>query len=201
MIARFFWFSWSPPKLDPSEQRFLAEAVRSHGAGIFVRGFLGLRSRDLPDGRFHSARFLETHTPGLIYLALIICGFLFAGKGMPAPSKDSAASVLVFFVAVGWLGAILFYSSLLIATGRYAAWLSAVARRYSPEPEPFHVQPDPPASAVTEPHAQQEDSVIDAHISRVVECSGCGQKLRVPASVGRLNIRCPKCRLEWETDT
>lgn len=179
----------------------MAKAVRSYGVGTFVRRFLGLSSRDLPDDGFHARTFFETHAAGLMYVALVVCGFLFFEKNAPLPDKDSAASVLPLFVAIGWLGAIVFYGSMFIATCRYAAWLSRIARQYTPEPASFHVQPDsPPLVEVAQP-PEPADVVIDAHISRIVECGGCGQKLRLPLSVGRISVRCPKCHAEWETST
>lgn len=201
MITTLFWFRWSPPELDAGEQRSLAKAVRSHGVGTFVRRFLALSSRDLPDGGFHATTFFETQGAGLVYFALTVCGFLFLDINGPLPDKDSNASVLVALVPIAWVGAILFYGSMFVATYRYAAWLSGVTRQYRPEPVDFHVQPDSPASVETSPRSQPNDAVVDAHISRIVECSGCGQKLRLPVSAGRLSVRCPKCRTEWETDT
>jgi hypothetical protein len=198
--ARFCYFRWSPPELDAAEQRSLANVVRSYGVGTLVHRFLGLSTRELPDGGFQAGTFFETHGPGLVYVAFIACGFLFLDWNAPLPEKDSPANLLPLIVAVGWLGAIIFYGSMFIAACRYASWVSRIARRFKPEPTDFYVHPDSPAPIKAGLRQQKNDAVVDAHISRVVECAGCGQRLRLPANAGRLHVRCPKCGSEWETD-
>src|SRR4051794_9533949 len=123
MIARFCWVSWSPPTLTSEEERSIAQAVHSFGVGSFVSRFAGLSSRELPSGGFHARTFLGIHAPGLIYIALILCGFMFLDMNAPPPQKGSSGGVLVMLCAVGWLGVIIFYASMVFVSCRYAAWL------------------------------------------------------------------------------
>lgn len=129
MIAALCWVRWSPVLLSDSDERRLAETVRSVGVGAFVARFLGLSSRNLPPGGFDAAAFWQVHAPGLVYLALISFGFLYFDVNAPAPQRGGGGFVL-FWVVVGWLGAIVFYSSMLIATCRYMHWLAGIGQRH-----------------------------------------------------------------------
>lgn len=149
MIAALCWVRWSPVLLSDSDERRLAETVRSLGMRAFVVRFLGLSSRNLPPGGFDAATFWQVHAPGLVYLALISFGFLYFDVNAPTAQRGSG-SLALFFVAVGWLGAIVFYGSMLIATCRYMHWLAGIGQRH-------------PASATTAPNTSVEH--VTSHLS------------------------------------
>ena len=71
---------------------------------------------------------MRIQAPGLVYLMLILVGCLFSD--MNAPSiQVQGSGILVFLVAVGWLGVITFYGSMLVATCRYSHWLAGLSRK------------------------------------------------------------------------
>lgn len=124
---RFTWVSWKPPKLSPEAELQLAQAMNTVGKAPFIKRFWGLRPRELPPSE---DSFFETHAAGLIYLALILVGFFFLDWNSPTPKKGSGGEVLMWLVAAGWLGAIVFYGSMVVAAGRYATWLASIERKY-----------------------------------------------------------------------
>jgi hypothetical protein len=124
---RFAWVSWKPPDLAPESELQLSQAISTFGKAPFIKRFWGFSARELPPSE---SSFFETHAAGLIYIGLIIAGFLFLDGNAPPPQKGSGGGALVLFVAVGWLGAIIFYGSMIVAAGRYAAWLTSIERKY-----------------------------------------------------------------------
>lgn len=124
---RFAWVSWKPPDLSPEAELQFAQTMRAIGKAPFLKRFLGLSSHELPPSE---NSFFKTHAFGLIYIGLILAGFIFLDASGPLPKKGSGGEALVLFVAIGWLGAIIFYASMLVAAGRYARWLASIERKY-----------------------------------------------------------------------
>lgn len=125
-MMRFAWVSWKPPDLAPESELQLAQTMSAIGKTPFIKRFWGFSARELPPSE---DSFFGTHAAGLFYVGLIIAGFLFLDWSGPPPQKGSGGGALMLFVAAGWLGAIIFYCSMIVAAGRYAAWLTSIERR------------------------------------------------------------------------
>ncbi len=152
----FAWVSWEPPELSPEAELQLAHVMSAIGKVPFIKRFWGLNPRELPPSE---ESFFERHAAGLIYLGLILAGFVFLDWNGPAPPKGSGSEPLMIFVAVGWLGAIIFYGSMLVAASRYATWLGNIERKYC---VPRHQTPPPKDEA-------GDDNAYYATVAREIE--------------------------------
>jgi hypothetical protein len=149
MIMRFAWVSWKPPDLSPEAELQFAQAMSAVGKAPFIKRFWGLSPRELPPSE---NSFFETHAAGLIYVGLILAGFFLLDGNSPPPKKGSGGDALTLFVAVGWLGTIIFYGSMVVAAGRYATWLTGIERKYRIPPN----QAPPPQNQTADDNAFYE---------------------------------------------
>lgn len=48
------------------------------------------------------------------------------------------------------------------------------------------------------PHSPPPHSAPEAHSHHIVDCKGCGTKIRIPVKEGSIVYRCPKCKQTFE---
>ena len=113
--------------MSPEAELQLAKEIGAIGKTPFIKQFLGFSPRELPPSK---DSFFETHAAGLVYLGLIIAGFMFLDWHATPIKKGSDDNALILFVSIGWLGAIIFYGSMLVVAGRYATWLTSIESKY-----------------------------------------------------------------------
>ncbi len=202
IVARFYWVSWTPPKLTADEEASIARAVTISGRKFFIARFLGFTSNESAYGGFDSASFFSVHGTGLFYLAFILCSVLLSLVYWDAKELPWWAEAIVIVGAVSLFAAPIFYISMIVATFRYAYWLREITPRNGTIAVANHLSSKPlPAPLPTKDRITCEpEEIMDADVARVLACK-CGQRLRVPAFAGSVRIRCPSCNTEWDATT
>jgi len=127
--TRLVLITWTPPQLNDSQERALAEAVHQFGLWPFIRQFVALGSGDLLHQRFDSSSFFAFHFSGLLCLAFFILPLFFVDMGGQV-KPGSLQDALIPILCIGAIGSFLFYFSLSYCICWYATWLLRIKRRH-----------------------------------------------------------------------
>lgn len=128
IVARLYWVSFSAPQLSAEHEQTLAKAVRGYGKKVYIRDFLGLGS---PIRSFNLGRFLEIHWTGLFYFTFAIVGIVMLVFD-DTPAKDAVwwQEALAIVSVFSFIGAPIFYLSMINAAFSFNAWLNSLLRRH-----------------------------------------------------------------------